>query len=92
MTAGPPLRVAFTIIPRRIWAGGYNYQSNLFAALNHYRQGEIAPVVFAGEQDDAADLEALARIQASRPRNPQFSTDDVPASLQPFHSELIMQQ
>ncbi|SIO38543.1 Glycosyltransferase involved in cell wall bisynthesis [Bradyrhizobium erythrophlei] len=61
MTARPPLRVAFTIIPRRIWAGGYNYQSNLFAALNRYRQGEIAPVVFAGEQDDAADLEALAR-------------------------------
>jgi glycosyltransferase involved in cell wall biosynthesis len=62
LTARAPLRVAFTIIPRRIWAGGYNYQSNLFAALNRYRQGEIAPVVFAGEQDDAADLEALARI------------------------------
>ena len=62
MTARARLRVAFTIIPRRIWAGGYNYQSNLFAALNRYRQGEIAPVVFAGERDDAADLEALARI------------------------------
>ncbi|QHO78255.1 glycosyl transferase [Bradyrhizobium sp. CCBAU 051011] len=62
MTARGPFRVAFTIIPRRLWAGGYNYQSNLFAALNRYRQGEIAPVVFAGEQDDAADLEALARI------------------------------
>jgi glycosyltransferase involved in cell wall biosynthesis len=62
LIARAPLRVAFTIIPRRIWAGGYNYQSNLFAALNRYRQGEIAPVVFAGEQDDAADLEALARI------------------------------
>ena len=62
LTARAPLRVAFTIIPRRSWAGGYNYQSNLFAALNRYRQGEIAPVVFAGEQDDAADLEALARI------------------------------
>lgn len=57
-----PLRVAFTVIPRRIWAGGHNYQSNLFAALNRYRQGEIAPVVFAGEQDDAADLEALSHI------------------------------
>jgi glycosyltransferase involved in cell wall biosynthesis len=61
LIARAPLRVAFTIIPRRIWAGGYNYQSNLFAALNRHRQGEIAPVVFAGEQDDAADLEALAR-------------------------------
>ena len=62
LIARAPLRVAFTIVPRRTWVGGYNYQSNLFAALNRYRQGEIAPVVFAGEQDDAADLEALARI------------------------------
>jgi glycosyltransferase involved in cell wall biosynthesis len=60
--ARAPLRVAFTMIPRRIWAGGYNYQSNLFAALSRYRQGEIAPIVFAGEQDDAPDLAALARI------------------------------
>src|SRR5258708_36736637 len=62
LTARAPLRVAFTIIPRRIWAGGYNYQSNLFAALNRYRQGEISPIVFAGKQDDVADLEALWRI------------------------------
>jgi glycosyltransferase involved in cell wall biosynthesis len=62
LIARAPLRVAFTILPRRIWAGGYNYESNLFAALNRYRPGEIAPVVFAGERDDAADLEALARI------------------------------
>jgi glycosyltransferase involved in cell wall biosynthesis len=57
-----PLRVAFTAIPRRLWAGGYNYQSNLFAALNRYRPGEFTPVVFAGQQDDAAELAALARI------------------------------
>jgi glycosyltransferase involved in cell wall biosynthesis len=57
-----PLRVAFTTIPRRLWAGGYNYQSNLFAALNRYRGGEFTPVVFAGQRDDAAELAALARI------------------------------
>jgi glycosyltransferase involved in cell wall biosynthesis len=62
LIAHAPLRVAFTIIARRLWAGGYNYQSNLFAALDRYCQGEITPVVFAGEQDDAADLKALARI------------------------------
>ena len=62
MTARAPLRVAFTMIPRRLWAGGYNYQSNLFAALNRYRQGEITSVVFAGEQDEAADLGDLALI------------------------------
>ena len=62
MNARAPVRVAFTNIPRRVWAGGYNYQSNLFAALNKYRRGEIAPVVSAGEADDVADLAQLARI------------------------------
>jgi glycosyltransferase involved in cell wall biosynthesis len=58
----PPLRVAFTNIPRRLWAGGYNYQSNLFAALDRYRAGEIVPVVFAGMSDDSAELSSLSRI------------------------------
>ena len=57
-----PIRVAFTNIPRRVWAGGYNYQSNLFAALNEHRPGEIAPIVFAGKGDAAADLAVLGRI------------------------------
>jgi glycosyltransferase involved in cell wall biosynthesis len=57
-----PLRVAFTNISRRLWAGGYNYQSNLFAALDRYCPGQIAPVVFAGSSDDPTELAALARI------------------------------
>jgi glycosyltransferase involved in cell wall biosynthesis len=55
-------RVAFPYIPRFLWAGGYNYQSNLFAALGRYCPAEIAPIVFAGMKDDSADLAALARI------------------------------
>ena len=62
MTDQAPLRVAFTHISRRLWAGGYNYQSNLFAALNRYRPGEFTPVVFAGMSDDSAELAALSRI------------------------------
>ena len=62
MSARGPIRVAFTVIPRRLWAGGYNYQSNLFAALNRYCQRDITPVLFAGTQDDVADIETLARI------------------------------
>jgi glycosyltransferase involved in cell wall biosynthesis len=50
------------MIPQRLWAGGYNYQSNLFSALDRYRPDDIAPVIFAGEQDSADDLDALARI------------------------------
>jgi glycosyltransferase involved in cell wall biosynthesis len=45
-----------------LWAGGYNYQSNLFLALDRHCPGEIAPVVFAGTRDDPAELAALARI------------------------------
>jgi glycosyltransferase involved in cell wall biosynthesis len=56
-----PLRVAFTHISRRQWAGGYNYQCNLFAALDRHCPGEIAPVVFAGKCDDADELAALSR-------------------------------
>jgi glycosyltransferase involved in cell wall biosynthesis len=58
------LRVAFTAISRRLWAGGYNYQRNLFAALHGICPGEIAPILFAGTQDDAADLAALSQIPA----------------------------
>jgi glycosyltransferase involved in cell wall biosynthesis len=57
-----PLRLAFTHIPRRLWAGGYNYQSNLFAALSKFRPGEFKPVLFAGAGDDDADLAPLAAI------------------------------
>jgi glycosyltransferase involved in cell wall biosynthesis len=57
-----PLRVAFTNISRRLWAGGYNYQSNLFTALNRYCPGEIVPVIFAGMSDDSAELAALSQI------------------------------
>jgi glycosyltransferase involved in cell wall biosynthesis len=58
----PLLRVAFPYISRSLWAGGYNYQSNLFVALARYCPGEIAPVVFAGMNDGSAELAALARI------------------------------
>ena len=62
MNAAAPLRLAFTHIPRRLWAGGYNYQSNLFAALSKFRPGEFTPVLFAGTGDDDADLAPLAAI------------------------------
>jgi glycosyltransferase involved in cell wall biosynthesis len=57
-----PLRVAFTHISRRLWAGGYNYQNNLFAALDRYCNGEIAPILFAGREDADDEVAALARI------------------------------
>lgn len=59
-----PLRIAFTNIPRRLWAGGYNYQRNLFEALNRYAPRAVKPVLFAGTADDAGDIAALASIPA----------------------------
>src|SRR3954447_806699 len=51
-----PRRVAFTHISRGLWAGGYNYQLNLFGALARHRAGEIAPVLFAGTEVSADEL------------------------------------
>ncbi|WP_439398238.1 glycosyltransferase family 4 protein [Bradyrhizobium sp. PMVTL-01] len=59
-----PLRVAFTNIPRRLWAGGHNYQRNLFAALHRYSPGTIAPVLFAGTRDDPGELATFPSIAA----------------------------
>jgi glycosyltransferase involved in cell wall biosynthesis len=57
-----PRRVAFTYIAPDRWAGGYNYQRNLFAALDHYCQGAISPILFSGTREDSHDIAALAGI------------------------------
>lgn len=57
-----PLRVAFTYVARRLWAGGYNYQNNLFVALNRYCPGAISPVLFAGTIDDSDEVASFAGI------------------------------
>jgi len=59
-----PIRVAFNHVSRRLWAGGYNYQRNLFAALNRYCPGTIEPVLFAGSKDDSEEIAALGSIPA----------------------------
>jgi hypothetical protein len=64
LTGHRPLRVAFTAVPRSLWAGGYNYQRNLFTALGRYCSGEITPVVFSGMADDAAEIAEIAQLPA----------------------------
>src|SRR5882672_4293519 len=56
------MRVAFTLISRRSWAGGYHYQLNLFRLLAKCRPGTLQPVVFYGAEIDATDLESLQAI------------------------------
>ena len=62
MTIAGPVRFAFNHISRPLWAGGYNYQRNLFAALARFHPGEFGPVVLAGHQADANELAELAAI------------------------------
>ncbi|GKQ52940.1 glycosyltransferase family 1 protein [Bradyrhizobium sp. Ce-3] len=57
-----PLRFAFSHISRRLWAGGYNYQRNLFAALDRFLPGELTPVIFAGTGADENELAVLASV------------------------------
>jgi glycosyltransferase involved in cell wall biosynthesis len=59
-----PLRLAFTHISRRAWAGGYNYLTNLFVSLHGYQKGRFAPVVFAGTGADQQELDELAKLPA----------------------------
>lgn len=63
MSERTPLRIAFTNIPRRLWAGGHNYQRNLFDVLNRHSPGTITPVLFAGTNDDPEEIAALASIR-----------------------------
>src|SRR5437870_9275872 len=61
------MRVAFTLINRCAWAGGFYYQLNLFRLLAKYRPGVLQPVVVYGEEADAADLESLRAIPGVLP-------------------------
>lgn len=56
------LRIAFTFVPRRLHAGGFNYLRNLFAALDRYCPGQLEPVMFAGLSDDDNELAPFAAI------------------------------
>nr|WP_249142186.1 glycosyltransferase family 1 protein [Bradyrhizobium diazoefficiens] len=64
MSAIRPIRVAFTLISRKTWAGGYNYQLNLFNALGKYCPGAITPIVFAGQAYDVGELEPVRQTTA----------------------------
>lgn len=50
------IRVAFALIDRRQWAGGYHYQLNLFRILRDCRKTGIQPVLFTGQDVSEAEL------------------------------------
>lgn len=57
-----PLRVAFPLIPSRVWMGGFNYVLNLIGALVKYEGRRIRPVVYCGLHADAGDEAAFRAI------------------------------
>ncbi|MET4450312.1 glycosyltransferase family 1 protein [Bradyrhizobium sp. RT3b] len=82
MSVARPIRLAFTLISRKAWAGGYNYQLNLFSALAKYCPGAITPVVFAGENHDSDDLNPMRQVDAVEViPSPQFDRPAVTALL-----------
>ena len=78
---------SFTHISRRRWAGGSNYQRNLFVAFQRLCPGEIAPVVFAGRRarglvaNSGRHARAIAGVRrhwGARRRRPVRPHGDVP--------------
>jgi glycosyltransferase involved in cell wall biosynthesis len=64
--APAPIRIAFPLIDRVLWRGGYNYLLNLFDALRTYAPGQVVPVVFCAADVDAealAPLRAMAEVE-----------------------------
>ncbi len=56
------IRVAFTLIGRKNWTGGYNYLLNLLRVVQSEVPGQITPVLFAGTDIADAELAPFASI------------------------------
>ena len=56
------VRIAFTIIGGRAWAGGYNYLTNLLTVLAKFSSGRVQPVLFLGTDLDQELLQPLLAI------------------------------
>jgi glycosyltransferase involved in cell wall biosynthesis len=59
------MRVAFVVVRRETWTGGYNYLLNLMQALDRYQRDRITPVAFAGLDLDEDELEPFRCIGSS---------------------------
>ncbi|MCP1831676.1 glycosyltransferase involved in cell wall biosynthesis [Bradyrhizobium sp. USDA 4532] len=69
MAERAPLRVAFINVSRRLWAGGHNYQRNLFSILSRHEPAAITPVLFVGMDeplDEIADISSIPDVEVVR--------------------------
>jgi glycosyltransferase involved in cell wall biosynthesis len=59
------MRIAFVVVRRKNWTGGYNYLLNLMRALDAYQSTRITSVAFAGLDCDEEELSAFRNIGSS---------------------------
>lgn len=60
------LRVAFTLIGGKSWAGGYNYLLNLFRALDDYMAQSIEPIIFFGDDFDVDEISPFLDLSGAK--------------------------
>jgi len=63
------MRVAFVLVERKTWTGGYNYLLNLIRALDRYQSRRVTAVVFAGlevGEDELAPFSAIPSCELIR--------------------------
>ena len=61
-----PVRVGIAVTDRKIWTGGYNYLLNLVKVSSAHLGGEIAPIVFFGDDVDQADVDRFDGLPGTR--------------------------
>jgi glycosyltransferase involved in cell wall biosynthesis len=63
------MRLAFTLIGGKDWTGGYNYLLNLLSVLAQYKQDDVTPLLFVGDEtalEGIADFVAIPGVQLVR--------------------------
>lgn len=66
------MRVAFILVSRSVWTGGYNYLLNLVRALSIYESEQITSVIFVGEDFDESQLAPFRTLGAKVVRSAVF--------------------
>lgn len=60
------MKIAFPLIDKHAWRGGYNYLLNLFSAIEMTDGLDVQPVLFAGEDVNNIDLLPFQSLPKSR--------------------------
>jgi glycosyltransferase involved in cell wall biosynthesis len=60
------IRVAFTLIDKHRWVGGYQYQINLFRIWREFGNPRILPVLFVGQHVPEEDIKPFRLLMEDR--------------------------